>query len=625
MKTKKITEKLLSVLLIVCLAVSMFAFSACGNDGADTKSLTLNAETCSVEEGKTVVLEATATGIEGEIVWSASKESVVSFDGTKGEKVTLTGLASGTVVVTASADGKTASCTVTVTPDTTPKLTLNHSELEIDQYTSAVLTAEVKNIDGQVKWTTSSNLTVSLGSDIGNQVTVTGLKAGTSTVTASVGGKSAQCVVTVNYVASPDNPSEEGWNITDNGDGTYKYKFEAETGKLEYTPSDAMSKLPSKGLETTLKANNYPSGDAFVYSLDFGAKHSETGITLTYEIYSSKATTAKLSVAMGLGKNEGKCNEIWEITVNNTKLTVSDEVNFPKFSGVVWYDWNNVEVCETPLNQGKNTFVFKYIWTNGMNFDYFTLDVDSSVSLAVDAEHTAGAHNYGDWQLLEEPTYSEEGLARRYCEYCRYYKSKRIPAIGGEGWTEEEIIACDEYHYGLSDMKYSIDGQQLCSYRKLKDPTGQTAEYKFECERMAYTGDARPNNGEPNSNASNEGYMGNLNTKSFTLTLKVHTDRDCSAMLIFCGGFKSGTTVKFNSNSAELTVNDNKVTVDDSVQFVGKGWTTWQEYEICVVTLTAGDNTITLNRPNKGNFGNMDYWKLISPAELTEVLPEEEV
>ena len=198
---------LLSVFVAVCLVVSVFAFAASGGGATDTKNLTLNARTLSVEQGKTVELKATSVDIDGDIAWSTDKASVVSLDKTKGANVTLTGLAVGTVVVTASAGDKTASCTVTVTPDTTPSLKLDHSELEIDQYTSATLSADVKNISGEVKWTTSSNLTVSLGSNSGNQVTVTGLKAGSSTITASIGGKMAVCIVTVNYVASPDRKS----------------------------------------------------------------------------------------------------------------------------------------------------------------------------------------------------------------------------------------------------------------------------------------------------------------------------------------------------------------------------------------------------------------------------------
>ncbi|MCH5350785.1 MAG: hypothetical protein J1F39_02300 [Clostridiales bacterium] len=629
MKTRKLTNMLFSILMAVCLAVSAVVFAACDETTTppeDTSSLTLNVATCNVEEGKTTVLKATATGIEGDITWTTDKKTVVSLDKTVGTSVTLTGLAVGTCVVTASAGEKTASCTVTVTPDTTPKLELNHTELEIDQYTTAELVADVKNITGDVRWTTSSNLTVSLSSDTGNSVTITGLKAGVSTIKATAGGKTAQCIVTVNYVASPDSPSDEGWNVTDNGDGTNKFKFEAETGLMEYTYSEQMTQIPSKGLETTLEKNNYPSGDGFVFSLDFGARFSETGISLTYEINSSEATEATLSIAMGLGKNAGTCNEMWEITANGTLLEVSDEVNFPVYSGTVWYDWNNIEVCKVQLVKGKNTFVFKYIWTKGMNFDYFTLDVDSSVNLAVYAEHTAGEHSYGEWKLLEEPDDSEGGMARKYCEYCRFYNTHRIPAIGEEGWEEDEVVACDEYHYGISNYKYSIDGQEMCSYSKRKNPTKETNEFIFECESMEYTStNSKVGPKYDSATASNEGYLGELNTSTFTITLTLTAEQACSALLIFRGGFKNGVTVRFNDKNGALIVNEEPVNVDDSVQFVGKGWTTWEEYEVCVITLKEGENKITISHPNGGNFGNLDYWKLVCSSTLTVVEPEEDI
>ncbi len=73
-----------------------------------TEYVKLDKTEITLEAGKTFDLEATVTA-DGEVAWTISDDSVVEFDGS-----TFKAVAPGTAVITASMDGKTATCNVTV-------------------------------------------------------------------------------------------------------------------------------------------------------------------------------------------------------------------------------------------------------------------------------------------------------------------------------------------------------------------------------------------------------------------------------------------------------------------------------------------------------------------------------
>jgi len=75
-----------------------------------TTAVSLDKSTASVAVGSTTSLTATTTPSGGTVTWATSDATVATVSGG-----TVTGVATGTATITASYQGKTATCTVTVT------------------------------------------------------------------------------------------------------------------------------------------------------------------------------------------------------------------------------------------------------------------------------------------------------------------------------------------------------------------------------------------------------------------------------------------------------------------------------------------------------------------------------
>lgn len=160
-------------------------------------NVTLNKTELSLEAGEAETLIATVlpeNATERAVAWESNESEVASVD--KSGKVTA--IAPGTAKITATADGKSTACTVTVTPKiiAVTGITLNKTETELEIGETETLTATLtpdNATDKTVTWTVAPAGVVSVENGI-----VTALKDGTATITATANGKSANCSVTVN-------------------------------------------------------------------------------------------------------------------------------------------------------------------------------------------------------------------------------------------------------------------------------------------------------------------------------------------------------------------------------------------------------------------------------------------
>ena len=136
------------------------------------------------------------------VSWSSSDRSVVTVDKTG----TVQGLKPGTATVTATAEGKSGTCAVTVKAKAVnvTEVTLDRAELTLTEGETETLTATVKpdNADNR-KVTWSSDKTDVATVDGAGRVTA--VKAGEAviTVTTEDGGKTATCKVTVKAKVVP--------------------------------------------------------------------------------------------------------------------------------------------------------------------------------------------------------------------------------------------------------------------------------------------------------------------------------------------------------------------------------------------------------------------------------------
>lgn len=177
-----------------------------GGDAANVAvtGINLSASSSSIKVGESTTLTATVqpeNATNKDVEWSSSDNSIATVSGG-----TVTGVKAGSATITAKAKGGnySASCSITVTTATKPveSISLNKTTAEIAVGATDTLTATVTPsdaTDATVTWTSSDNSVATV-----NNGTVSGVKAGTATITATAGGKSATCSVTVKDAASEE-------------------------------------------------------------------------------------------------------------------------------------------------------------------------------------------------------------------------------------------------------------------------------------------------------------------------------------------------------------------------------------------------------------------------------------
>ena len=198
--------------------------------------ITLNKTSTTITKGNTETLTATITptnATDKTVTWTTSNSSIATVSAGK-----VTAVAAGTATITAkSNNGKTATCTVTVTEPTVEVtgITLNKTSTTITKGNSETLTATItptNATDKTVTWTTSNS---SIATVSGGKVTA--VAAGTATITAkSNNGKTATCTVTV------VNPTVAVTGITLNKTSTTIIKGNTETLTATITPTNATDK-----------------------------------------------------------------------------------------------------------------------------------------------------------------------------------------------------------------------------------------------------------------------------------------------------------------------------------------------------------------------------------------------
>lgn len=149
-----------------------------------------------IEVGQSFTISATvkpANAGDKTVVWSSEDESIAKVD----LNGTVTGISEGTVAILAQAGDVKAECSVRVNPAPVPveSVRLNETSLELKLGESFTLIAEVLPEDADdktVTWISSADGIARVSDGV-----VTALAEGEAVITASAGGKTAECNVTV--------------------------------------------------------------------------------------------------------------------------------------------------------------------------------------------------------------------------------------------------------------------------------------------------------------------------------------------------------------------------------------------------------------------------------------------
>ena len=237
------------------------------------------------------------------VSWSSSDRSVVTVDKTG----TVQGLKPGTATVTATAEGKSGTCAVTVKAKAVnvTEVTLDKTKLTLTEGETETLTATVKpdNADNR-KVTWSSDKTDVATVDGAGRVTAVKAGEATVTVTTEDGGKTATCKVTVKAKAV---------NVTEvTLDKTELTLTEGETETLTATvrPDNADNRKVTWSSDKTDVATVDGAGRVTA------VKAGEATVTVTTED-GGKTATCRVTV-------KAKVINVTEVTLDKTELTLTE-------------------------------------------------------------------------------------------------------------------------------------------------------------------------------------------------------------------------------------------------------------------------------------------------------------
>ncbi len=268
--------------------------------------MTVTPSRIEIIEGGSAALSASVSpeaASDRAVAWSSSDRSVATVDKTG----TVQGLKPGTATVTATAEGKSGTCAVTVKAKTVSvtEVTLDKTELTLAEGETETLTATVKpdNADNR-KVTWSSDKTEVATVDGAGRVTAVKPGEAVVTVTTEDGGKTATCKVTVKAKAV---------NVTEvTLDRTELTLTEGETETLTATvkPDNADNRKVTWSSDKTEVATVDGAGRVTA------VKPGEAVVTVTTED-GGKTATCKVTV-------KAKAVNVTEVTLDRTELTLTE-------------------------------------------------------------------------------------------------------------------------------------------------------------------------------------------------------------------------------------------------------------------------------------------------------------
>ena len=233
------------------------------------------------------------------------------------------------------------------------KLNLNETTLNLKYLQGSTVTSELvaipNGITGTVNWTNSNSNVVTLNTTTGNKVTVTVAGIGTANITASVGGQTKTCAITVSNIGAGDYieynvgytdvykttniyTSTNGWRLvkaTSNGNGTYRDVIIMSTGipaMLYYKYDDTSTNKSwwvtnSTTLTTFRNILTSTGGDGtynFSTSTPYYSLQAAAGLYYNFKDIKFQYATASRGNNLGYFKSITSGNLAYNSTTNST-------------------------------------------------------------------------------------------------------------------------------------------------------------------------------------------------------------------------------------------------------------------------------------------------------------------
>lgn len=194
------------------------------DDGiVEVESVTLSTHRLELNVGGTSTLEATvnpADAVYEKLTWESSDAAVAKVD----DKGLVTALAVGEATIQVTAGECTDECVVVVSTIPVESVTLNFTELELEEGDHFALMATVLPDDATDKGLTWASLDEEVAT-VDNTGLVKAQKAGQTTITATAGSCTAECHVVVN---APEVTAEVKVGDYFYSDGTYSSELQSD-------------------------------------------------------------------------------------------------------------------------------------------------------------------------------------------------------------------------------------------------------------------------------------------------------------------------------------------------------------------------------------------------------------
>ena len=334
------TCKLLCVLLFLC---SLIVGCTEKEASVSVSSVSLNTATIEMVEGETFSLVATVLPKDAEydgVTWASSNASVATVN-----SGTVTAIKEGTATITASAGGKSSTCTVKVSAKVVAvtSITLDKTSLSMKVGETETITATVSPNNATDKTITWGSSDVSVATVTDGKVTAK--KSGTSTITAKSGIYTADCTVTISVNTESvtiDKTSLE-LAVGETAQLTATVKPDDATDKnVTWSSSDEFVAKVADGKVTAVKA-----GRATI-TAKCGGKTAECAVTVT--VPTGSVTLDKTSLFLAVGETAQLTATVKpdDATDKNVTWTSSDESVAKVDNGKV-----------TALKSGKATITAK--------------------------------------------------------------------------------------------------------------------------------------------------------------------------------------------------------------------------------------------------------------------------
>ena len=286
---KKTTIKLFAV--IFTLTMILGCFTACGD--VPVESLVLSNTELTVNVGNASAVSCTVLpedATDKTVNWSSSNNAVATVNNVG----VITAVSAGTCTITATSGDVTATVTITVKKPV-EQVVLNKSDVTIKEEETFTFTCTVVPNDASEKnvtWTSSDSSIATVNAN----GTITGVKAGTCTITVSADGKSAVANITVKE-KGPDfkklydeieSDVKYGWEV--GSDGSY---LMADTNVYDLDDySNSAIWYSIKDMNKKLGLPNSLDNDMAQTTWSMGRQNQtfeDAGVTVTWTYHPDKA------------------------------------------------------------------------------------------------------------------------------------------------------------------------------------------------------------------------------------------------------------------------------------------------------------------------------------------------